>query len=77
MPAAMNAGTGARDPANPLIVRCGAMGDMVLLTPLIRLLAQRYGRPVDLLTSGSWTAPLLHGQPEVGHLQVLTSRKTP
>lgn len=63
--------------ANPLIVRCGALGDMVLLTPLIRLLAQRYARPVDLLTSGSWTAPLLEEQPDVGHLQILTSRRTP
>lgn len=50
---------------------------MVLLTPLIRLLARRYGLPVDLLTSGSWSQPLLRGQPDVGHLQVLTSRKTP
>lgn len=65
------------DSANPLVVRCGALGDMVLLTPLIRLLARRYDRPVDLLTSGSWTVPLLDGQPDVGHLQVLTSRKTP
>lgn len=77
MPEEMNDSIDTRDPANPLIVRCGALGDMVLLTPLIRLLARRYGRPVDLLTSGSWTAPLLHGQPDVGHLQLLTSRKTP
>ena len=61
----------------PLIVRCGALGDMVLLTPLIHALAQRYGQPVDLLTSGPWSRPLLAHDPAVGHLQLLTSRKTP
>jgi ADP-heptose:LPS heptosyltransferase len=66
-----------RDSANPLIVRCGALGDMVLITTLIRLLAQRYRRPVDLLTSGGWTTPLLDRQPFVGHVQVISSRRTP
>ncbi|MCE5232923.1 MAG: glycosyltransferase family 9 protein [Mizugakiibacter sp.] len=63
--------------APPLIIRCGAFGDMVLLTPLIRLLAARYGAPVDLITSGAWTLPLLRGMPELGHVQILTSRNTP
>jgi ADP-heptose:LPS heptosyltransferase len=63
--------------ARPLVVRCGAFGDMVLLTPLIRLLAARYGSPVDLVGSGGWTAPLLRNDAAVGHIQMLTSRKTP
>ena len=61
----------------PLIVRCGALGDMVLLAPLIHALAQRYGQPVDLLTSGPWTEPLWAHDPAINHLQLLTSRKTP
>ncbi|MDR3387894.1 MAG: glycosyltransferase family 9 protein [Rudaea sp.] len=63
--------------AAPLIVRCGAFGDMVLLTPLIRLLAARHGRPVDLLSAGAWTVPLLGAMPELGRIQLLTSRNTP
>ena len=31
-----------------------------------RALAARYGCPVDILSSGSWTVPLLAGQPDVG-----------
>ena len=61
----------------PLIVRCGAFGDMVLLTALIRPLSARFGAPVDILTSGPWSLPLLEGQPGVGEIMSLRSRKTP
>lgn len=64
-------------PAPPLVIRCGAFGDVVVLTPLIRLLAARYGGPVDMVGSGAWTAPLLQHEPALGHLQLVTSRKTP
>jgi ADP-heptose:LPS heptosyltransferase len=63
--------------AAPLVVRCGAFGDIVLLTPLLRLLAARYGRPVDLIGAGPWTAPLLAHEPALGHLQLVSSRNTP
>lgn len=65
------------DVARPLVVRCGALGDMVMLTTLIRLLHARYGQPVDVLTTGAWTPPLLAPMPEVGHVQLVTSRNTP
>lgn len=61
----------------PLIVRCGAFGDMVLLTPLIRDLHARFGRPVDIVTSGPWSEPLLRGQPGVGEIWSVRSRKAP
>lgn len=61
----------------PLAVRCGAFGDMVLLTALIRVLHARFHAPVDILTSGSWSEPLLRGQPGVGEIWTLRSRKTP
>ena len=64
-------------PARPLIVRCGAFGDVVLLTPLVRLLAARYGTPVDVVGAGAWTEPLLRHEPAVAHLQLVASRKTP
>ena len=60
-----------------MVVRCGAFGDMVMVTTLIRLLAARYGSKVDVVSSGGWTPPLLEPMPELGHLQMLTSRKTP
>jgi ADP-heptose:LPS heptosyltransferase len=61
----------------PLIWRCGALGDMVLVTPLIRALHRRFGQPVDLVSSGAWTRPLLEGQPGLGEIFLINSRKTP
>jgi heptosyltransferase-2/heptosyltransferase-3 len=61
----------------PLIVRFGAMGDMVMMTTLVRALAARCATPVDILSSGSWTRPLLAGQPGVGNIYLLKARKLP
>jgi ADP-heptose:LPS heptosyltransferase len=61
----------------PLVVRCGAFGDMVLLTALIRPLHARFRCPIDILTSGPWSEPLLRGQPGVGEILTVRSRKTP
>lgn len=61
----------------PLAVRCGAFGDMVLLTALIRMLHAQFHCPVDIVTSGPWSEPLLRGQPGVGEIWTLRSRKTP
>jgi ADP-heptose:LPS heptosyltransferase len=59
----------------PLIMRCGAFGDMVLLTALLRQLHARVGTAADLIASGPWSAPLLEGQPGVGEIFLLRSRK--
>src|SRR5271165_2698782 len=50
---------------------------MVLLTALIRALHARFHRPVDIVTSGPWSEPLLRGQPGVGEVWSVRSRKTP
>ena len=44
--------------APPLIVRCGAFGDMVMLTTLMRVVSARYGSPVDVVSSGGWKPPV-------------------
>ena len=61
----------------PLAVRFGALGDMVMLTAAIRHLHVRLGQPVDVLAAADWTRPLLHGQPGVGDIFLLASRKPP
>ncbi|HSN71895.1 MAG TPA: glycosyltransferase family 9 protein [Steroidobacteraceae bacterium] len=53
------------------------MGDMVLTTPLIRALALRFGQPVDIMSSGDWTRPLLEQQSGVGRMHLITSRRRP
>jgi heptosyltransferase-2/heptosyltransferase-3 len=50
---------------------------MVLLTALIRALHARFRGPVDIVTSGPWSDPLLRGQPGVGEIFSVRSRKTP
>jgi ADP-heptose:LPS heptosyltransferase len=67
----------ARYCERPLAVRCGAFGDMVLLTALIRVLYTEFRMPVDIVTSGPWSEPLLRGQPGVGEILSMRSRKTP
>lgn len=61
----------------PLVVRFGALGDMVLLTVAIRHLHARFGQPVDVIASGDWCAPLLEDQPGVGDIYTIGSRKSP
>jgi hypothetical protein len=50
---------------------------MVLLTALIRVLHAEFRAPVDIVTSGSWSEPLLCGQPGVGEIFSVRSRRTP
>jgi heptosyltransferase-2/heptosyltransferase-3 len=50
---------------------------MVLLTALIRVLYAEFRVPVDIVTSGPWSEPLLRGQPAVGEILSMRSRKTP
>ncbi len=63
--------------APPLVIRFGAFGDMVLLTPLLRLLHRRYGQPCAVLGSGGWLEPLFAGHPDVRVTLKLASRKRP
>ena len=65
------------DPHAPVVVRFAALGDVVLLTPLLQALAERHGRPVHLLSSGAWTPQLLAHDSAVGELRLVTSRRAP
>jgi len=41
------------------------LGDMVMLTRLLNLLHQRYGLPVQVIGTGSWTPAMYVGNPDV------------
>lgn len=62
--------------APPLVMRCGALGDMVLLTVLLAQLRARFGTPSDLICAGRWVVSLLE-EGSVGRVFVLGSRRTP
>lgn len=63
--------------ANPLIVRFGALGDLVLCTPVLRALAERHGAPCDIVGSGRFIPDLFAGLPYVGQHFIIGSRSTP
>lgn len=67
----------AQSLAPPLVVRFGAFGDMILLIPVLKLLAARYGQPCEVVSSGGWTAPLLDRVPSSSRRVLLTSRRAP
>lgn len=67
----------AFDPDAPVVVRFPALGDAVLLTPLLEALHARYGRKVHVLSSGPWTPELLGRHPAVGELCMVRSRRAP
>ncbi len=60
-----------------LVVRWGALGDMVLTTPLLRALAERHGGPCTVVGLGGWLPELFRGLPFVGAVHSIRSRKTP
>ena len=66
-----------QDDDTPVVVRFAALGDTVLLTVLLDGLARRLGRPVDVLTSGTWARILLEVQPYVRAVCTVASRKRP
>ena len=61
----------------PLIIRFGALGDMVLTTPALRALAARHGQPCDIACIGGWARALFQGLPYVGAVHTIASRGAP
>jgi heptosyltransferase-2/heptosyltransferase-3 len=61
----------------PLVVRCGGLGEIVLLTALLSQLQARLRMQIDVISSGPWTRPLLQGHSAVGEIFVMGSRNAP
>jgi heptosyltransferase-2/heptosyltransferase-3 len=60
----------------PIVIRFGRLGDMVMLTSLLHVLQQRYGRPCEVFAAGPWNEPLYAEHPDVARLWTL-GRHTP
>jgi ADP-heptose:LPS heptosyltransferase len=61
-------GAGAALPATPLtptVFFFCRLGDMVMVTRLLNLLHRRFGRPCQVIGTGSWTASTYAGNPDV------------
>jgi heptosyltransferase-2/heptosyltransferase-3 len=64
-------------PSRPLVIRFGALGDLIMTLPAARALAAQYGEPVTVIAHGGWATPLLAGLPFVGEIAHLSSRGLP
>lgn len=64
-------------PSSALVVRFGAMGDMVLFSPVIAALAEYHGSPVDVLTNPGASGTVLVGTPGLGRVDGLAHRHWP
>ena len=62
---------------HPLVCRFGALGDMVLLTPLLKLLYLRSGLPCDIVGVGGWNRALFAEMPWVRDVYSIDSRSAP
>ena len=63
--------------AHPLVCRFGALGDMVLLTPLLQQLYLRSGLPCDIVGVGGWNRALFAEMPWVRDVYSIDSRSAP
>jgi ADP-heptose:LPS heptosyltransferase len=55
----------------PIVIRFGRLGDMVILTALLHLLHHRFGSPCLVMAAGPWNAALYRGQPDVARVYSL------
>ena len=61
----------------PLIIRFGALGDMILTTAVLRALANRHGYPCEVVARGRFVKDVLQHLPFVGGVKVIWSNKAP
>lgn len=60
-----------------LVLRTGALGDMVQFSAVIAALADHHDQPVDVLTQGGFADQVLTGMPEIGRFFALRHRHRP
>jgi ADP-heptose:LPS heptosyltransferase len=53
-------------PLTPTVFFFCRLGDMVMVTRMLNLLRRRYGRPCQVIGTGSWTPTTYAGNPDVG-----------
>jgi len=52
-------------PLHPFVFRFGRVGDMIMVTALLRFLHARYGKPCHVVGAGAWNHDVLLGNPDV------------
>jgi heptosyltransferase-2/heptosyltransferase-3 len=60
-----------------LVIRIGALGDLVQFSAVVAAIADHHDQPVDVLTGGGFAAEALTGMPEVGCSYAVRHRRRP
>lgn len=60
-----------------LLIRTGALGDLVQFSAVVSALAAHHDQPVDVLTSGGFADAALTNMPEIGRLFAVRHRRRP
>ena len=55
----------ATPPLTPTVFFFARLGDMVMITRMLNMLRRRYGRPCQVIGTGSWTPGTYAGNPDV------------
>lgn len=64
-------------PMQPIVIRFGRLGDMLLLAPLLNRLHRGYGEPCMLLGTGPCSGLLYTGHPDVVQIAQVNARHRP
>ena len=65
------------DTLRPLVVRFGAIGDLIQLTSMLESLHRIWGRPVDVMTRSAVAASVFRGLSHAGEVLAVGSRSAP
>lgn len=60
-----------------VVIRFGALGDTLMLTPVFRYLAGHFGTAVDLVGKGPFSRTLLQSNPDVAEVVEIRSKRAP
>ena len=64
-------------PGSTLVARFGALGDMVMLTPVLEVLSQNGQSPCEVVTSLKVASAVYSGLAAVGAVTLVHSKRTP
>jgi ADP-heptose:LPS heptosyltransferase len=64
--------TGPKTVLQPIVIRFGRLGDMVMMSAVLRLLHHRFATPCVVLGAGAWNSSLYLGHPDVARVWSFT-----
>ena len=62
---------------HPLVCCFGELGDMIMITPLLKRLNERSGFPCDIVAIGKWNKALFDHMPYVDKIHTIEPINTP